>query len=40
METITGVTYSREWIYDKENLVITKDEGDTKEFTIEVANIH
>ncbi len=30
-----GVTYSREWIYDKENLVITKDEGDTKEFTIE-----
>ncbi len=34
METIS-VTYSREWIYDKENLVITKDEGDTKEFTIE-----
>ncbi|MGV7963802.1 IncHI-type conjugal transfer protein RSP [Photorhabdus tasmaniensis] len=30
-----GVTYSREWIYDKDNLVIYKDEGDTKDFKIE-----
>lgn len=29
-----GVTYSREWIYDKENISISKDEGDTKEFAI------
>lgn len=30
-----GVTYSREWIYDKDNMIITKDDGDNKEFTIE-----
>ncbi|EBG2148463.1 hypothetical protein FIP36_17105 [Salmonella enterica] len=32
-----GVQYSREWIYDKENVVLTKDEGDTKDFSISKA---
>ncbi|MCO1262138.1 hypothetical protein MLE99_21970 [Escherichia coli] len=29
-----GVTYSREWIYDKDNISVLKDDGDTKEFAI------
>lgn len=29
-----GVTYSREWIYDNADLVLTKDEGDVKDFAI------
>lgn len=29
-----GVAYSREWIYDNENLILTKDDGDVKDFAI------
>ncbi|NRN29029.1 hypothetical protein [Photorhabdus heterorhabditis] len=29
-----GVTYTREWIYNKEELKLTKDDGDKKEFSI------
>lgn len=33
-DSYPGVTYSREWIYAKDSLVLTKDEGDKKEFSI------
>lgn len=29
-----GVTYSLEWIYDKDNISVSKDDGNTKEFAI------
>lgn len=29
-----GVTYSREWIYDKDAMELIKDNGDTKDFSI------